>query len=373
MAAKYQGLPMSWVTRRITVNNQGCLKFVTRRAVAALALLASLAGIGTASAHTASVTVTSNPTSVSVSPAGRPTFYVEYTVSVTNQSSRNSYDYDFKGKTLVSGAAAPVPTATLYSSSGVSCTTSADPTLIACTRTKIGPNQTKTFKVTFKTPSAGTNLRFTLTALSGGRKYGEGYVNTELITLPEEQSIVSFNTLVPTSGGTFFTGFKGAGASPPPGGVATTEDPWTTTVVVPGIVNATTANASETIPPAGSVPPGSICLPGNYVYVSCFATTLTIPGLVYPSGSATPYITIYVRIDYLQVGGVGDIATAPLWYEKTPGSGYIQLVACGAAGPSPGTPCIANRKVYAYNDPNIEFRNDWEFEVHAVDNGRYIN
>jgi hypothetical protein len=356
------------------VNDQACSKFLPRVAAAAFAVIASLSGIGTASAHTASVTVTSNPTSVSVSRAGRPDFYVAYTVSVTNQSSRNAYDYDFKGKTLVSGAAAPVPTATLFSSTGVSCSAAADPTVIACTKTKIGPNQTKTFKVTFKTPSAGTNLRFTLTATSGSYSGGEGYANTELITLPDEQSIVSFNTYVPTSGGTFFTGFKGAGANPPPGGVATTEDPWTTTVVVPGIVNSTTANAQETIPTGGAIPPLSTCPLGYLTYQNCFSTTLTIPSLSYPAGSATPYLTIYLRIDYLQISILADISVAKIWYEKTPGSGvYQEVLSCGASGPSTGNPCIANRKIYPYNDPNVDFRNDWEFEIHATDNGRYIN
>jgi hypothetical protein len=360
----------------MTVTHQANTQFLPRVAVAAFIAIASLSGAGTVLAHTAAVTVTSNPTSVSVSPPGRPAFYVEYAVSVTNQSSRNAYDYDFKGKTLVSGAAAPVPTATFYSSTGVSCSVPnpADPTVIACAKTKIGPNQTKIFKITFKTPSAGTNLLFTLTALSGGVKYGEGFANTELITLLNEQSIVSFNTNVPTSGGTFFTGFKGAGANPPLGGVATTEDPWTTTVVVPGIVNATTANAAETIPTGGAIPPLSVCPPGNLTYRNCFSTALTIPNLSYPAGSGTPYLTIYLRIDYLQIGVLADIATAKVWYEKTPGSAvYLEVPPCGPAGPSTGVPCIANRKIYPYNDPNFDFQNDWEFEIHATDNGRYIN
>ena len=77
--------------------------------------------------------------------------------------------YDFIGKTTVTGATVPATATFVSSSNGVACDVDpTDPTVIRCLNQKINKGSTKAFTVTFKSPSAGTNLRFELKATSAG-------------------------------------------------------------------------------------------------------------------------------------------------------------------------------------------------------------
>jgi len=208
-----------------------------------------------------SITVVSAPLQVSVSSLGGPTFYVQYNVTVTNNSSNNNFSYDFLGTTAVTDSIGTplAATATYYGSSGVPCI-AISKTQVTCSKLTVNKGTSKSFAVIFSSPVPpplvlipdGSNLRFTVVATSNASK-GQGYADTALINFPYEQSTVGFYTFVPKEGGVFFTGVNGNGGTGSPGGIATLTDPWTTTVVVPPINFTTTARAAEDTRPAPPV------------------------------------------------------------------------------------------------------------------------
>ena len=155
-----------------------------------------------------SIKVVSDPASVSVSRAGGPSFRVSYEVTVKNNSSRNSYTYDFKGTTAVSGATGSTAIARFDGSTGLSCAVVSapdKPTVVECDDLKVDKNSSKTFSVTFITPQAGTKLRFTVKSTSSASR-GEGYADTPLITQPAVDINLGFETFVTEEGKLFYTG-----------------------------------------------------------------------------------------------------------------------------------------------------------------------
>lgn len=351
---------------RITVGNRitsrwapiGCLK-----SLAACGVLAASGTVFSApQTNGTSFLVVSDPTSVSVSRANGPTFYVEYKVTVTNNSSNNNQTYDFKGTTLVTKDANNQATNPVYfSSTGVPCQ-AINATQITCAKLSVDKNSSKTFSVVYKTPSLGAKLRFTIESTSNAIK-GSGFAETELITVPNEQTIVGFYTFVPKEGGTFFTGANGNLAGSP-GGVATPGDPWTTTVYIPPIPFTTTARATER--QNGELPS---CSP-LYVGAGCFDTDLVIPSA--PGAIAT--MTVYLRIDKSKINLIGNnIASAVIRYAKD-GINFVDVAACTATNVAiSGKPCIRERKAYGFTGVPADWQLDWEFRIEAVDNGRYAN
>jgi hypothetical protein len=330
-----------------------------------MAASALLAGVAPAFAHNATVKVVSDPLAVSVSRPGVD-FFVAYKVTVKNESSRNDYTYDFIGKTTVTGATGPAIATFVSSSTGTACDVDpADPTVIRCLNQKINKRSTKAFTVTFKSPSAGTNLRFELRATSSGYNYGTGSANTPLITTPIADINTSFETFVTTAGGTFFTGSTGNGGPNSPGGVATSADPFTTTLIVPPISFTTTAKVFE--PP----PDGQSCSPW-FTADGCFETDLQIPS----APGAFQSLTIYLRIDRTKIVAGSNIANVVLKYAKDPAFplNTIDVQSCAqTGGATSGNPCILARNVYGLTIParNSSWYLDWELVVQAVDNGRW--
>lgn len=184
---------------------------------------------------------------------------------------------------------------------------------------------------------------------------------------------LSARSPVPKSGSTLFTGV---------GAVATLNDPWTTTVIVPpGFVaptgTYTTAAIQESI--TTFVITGSECTSIASNLTNCSASSLTIPG------SFPAKLTIYLRRDASTLAypnKPNEIYSAKIFYSNPShdaGVGYpLEVPACTdtSYGPLPqlGIPCINKRTRYTKsNSPTSEWLNDWEFEIFARDNGRYIN
>jgi hypothetical protein len=145
--------------------------------------------------------------------------------------------------------------------------------------------------------------------------------------------------------------------------VATTSDPWTTTLVVPPINFTTTARATEL--QNGEL--GSCS--AVYTAGGCFSTDLDIPSA--PGAFAS--LTIYLRVDRTKINLLGtSIANAVIRYSKD-GNSFVDLANCTATNvATPGNPCILARKAYDFTSP-IDWQYDWEFKIQAVDNGRYVN
>lgn len=179
---------------------------------------------------------------------------------------------------------------------------------------------------------------------------------------------------VPKAGSSLFTGARG---------VATSTDKWTTTVVVPPdfVVptgSYTTAEIAETVTDVANANCASIA--ANLL--TCSASTLTIPG-------AFAALKIYFRRDastLVNPNRPGDINSAKIFYanpaQPNPQIGAanypIEVPACSVTTygplPQPGIPCINKRTRFTNsnlpgNDP--QWLKDWEFEIFAVDNGRY--
>ncbi len=312
-----------------------------------------------------SIKVVSDPASVSVSRAGGPSFRVSYEVTVKNNSSRNSYTYDFKGTTAVSGATGSTAIARFDGSTGLSCAvvSAADkPTVVECDDLKVDKNSSKTFSVTFITPQAGTKLRFTVKSTSTASR-GEGYADTPLITQPAVDINLGFETFVTEEGGLFYTGSSANACSPAPGSWPSSTDPFTTSLYVPPINFTTTATVYE--PP----PDGQSCSP-LYTADGCFQSELTIPS----APGAFNNLKIHFRISPSKIVPGSNIANAVLKYQKDSGHPEIDLQSCSqTGGPTSGVPCVRERKAYTFapNTPAPSCVGIWEFLVDAVDNGSF--
>jgi hypothetical protein len=165
---------------------------------------------------------------------------------------------------------------------------------------------------------------------------------------------------LPNSQSTLFTGVGIAQL----GAVATATDPWTTTVVIPANFSAPTGNYTvATIAEALSDVP----LASNLFTKE--STQLTIPG-------SFSSLRILLRRDVSTIAPKAKIDSARVYYSpNTTGTDLgTELFACTPAGPAPGVPCIKSRTEYTKrNAPSPAWEGDWEFEVLALDNGRYAN
>lgn len=335
------------------------------RALAALVVGAASATAAAAPVSNTSIQVISDPRTVSVSRAEGPTFYVSYKVTVTNNSSNNNYTYDFKATTKItndSGGAVNDAYAQYFGSSGIPCKEQSQ-TVVTCEKLNVDKGTSKTFTLTYKTPRKGAKLQLTVESTSKALK-GSGSAVTTLVTIPYTQTIVEFYTFVPREGGVFFTGTNG-NLPGSPGAVAVPGDPWTTTIVIPPIPFTTTARALET-------QDGSLASCSSlYLAGGCFDTNLVIPS----DPGALQTMTIYLRVDGTKINLLGSsIINAKIRYSKD-GINFADVEDCTPTnGPQPGKPCMSNRKAYGNtSDIPAAWRLDWEFEVKAVDNGRYIN
>ncbi len=309
----------------ITTKHADILTTFRRVVFAASALLGSVSAMA-ASPSIATVGVTLKKDPVSVSQPGK-IFYATYNVTISNTSNASVnyklsvYTQVMAGATIIANEYSNFAEATGYvTSRGGSCKAPnpTDLTAVTCPDIDVSKTTPQTISLTFSTPSVVNaqvpdRIRLRWSVTFQNQAPVSGFKDVMLTTVPDSQTTTEFFTTVPTTGGLFFTGFKATGTNVPPGGVATSSDLYTTTVQIPPIVNSTTASAKETQSATNPAPSGC----QNY-YLNCFATTLEIPNIVYPQGSATPYMTIYLRIDKTQISfsarSLG-IDNVPIYYK----------------------------------------------------------
>jgi hypothetical protein len=221
------------------------------------------------------------------------------------------------------------------------------------------------FVVVFQTPTAGTQLDFNwgTTYSSGNSPYStpsivndtNGTTYAKLITATSSEIATSFNTYVPAGTSfTFFTGTTGKASS-------TNDNRWTTTVTIPA-TDPTTANVAQSQDQQS-------CSPD---LLTCNVSTLTIPGQF-------ASLTITLRRDASTIKSGAKIQNAVITYSKIPFGqpGYdphdVPLCSNVPGGvPTLGNPCMDAPKAYTKkNTSDPEFLGDWEFVIHALDNGSY--
>lgn len=306
-------------------------------------------------------------------PAPELTTYVGYTVKVGNAptNSNTINKFRFTGTTVVTDGAEK---AVFSSSDGLGCTASGDGTSIECAIGQLHAGQSVSFAVFFKTPQKVVNgvadgAHTDFVNFSGVTLYAEGTGGVpnsvpDNSTKPWTATPVELGTNHPTfvksavqkSGGTLFTG---AGAA------ATALDSWTTTVVIPATTTFTTAQIEETtdVPLAANLLDRSI-------------TTLSIPG-------SFQKLVITLRRDASTLLKGAKIASARVYYDSptTPAPGVVypyEVLPCSDTThgvlPKPGIPCINRRTEFTKKTaPAPDWEGDWEFEIFALDNGRYVN
>jgi hypothetical protein len=352
----------------------------------ALVAFALLGGAGLALAANANAVMTlsaepidpaDNKARASVSRDPSPTdpkganFVAAYTVSIYNPTN-SSKNFRFEGDVSVAaptGGGNPTPP-TQFVSSRSDCilTQSTNPVHITCAKLEVAKGATINFRFEFRTPTAGSSMSLGASlyfpATSNGTLTASGSTSVELVKRLAIEYTLGFNTFVPTTGGTFFSGDSGT-LPESPGGVATTNDPFTTTVVIPPIGFTTSALVQEK--QKGEI---TNCSP-LFVNNGCFESDISIPS----DPGALSGMVIYLRIDRSRhiVDPTVSIDSAQIGYSKN-GELPKPVPNCSATVVAqPGAPCIRQRKAYGFDGVPEDWQFDWEFKIDADDNGRYSN
>ncbi len=297
--------------------------------------------------------VTPQPGTVTLSSVAQPTF-AAYEITITNNKPNPISGVRLIGTANVVGG---VEKATFKSSTGIACqTATTDLNSVSCPLGQVaGGGTSVTFSVTFNAPGDGTQINFVWSSVfdesGGGASDGAAGTTMTVLSPPDPSKVTS---RVP-QGGTSFTFFTGTT------GVATVADPWTTTVVVPPVTNATTAEVVESAPQ-------SAC---SSDLRDCRVSTLNIPGTF-----ASLEITLRRDVSTIRKGA--KIVNSLLYYAAD-GVNFdpnpLPLCADVGGGPSLLNPrCISSRTAYTKRTaPTPAFEGDWEWVILAITNGGYRN
>ncbi len=297
--------------------------------------------------------VTPQPGTVTLSSVTQPTF-AAYEITITNNKPNTISGVRLIGTANVVGG---VEKATFKSSTGIACQTTTDLNSVSCPLDQVaGGGTSVTFSVTFNAPSDGTQINFVWSSVfdesGGGASDGAAGTTMTVLSPPDPSKVTS---RVP-QGGTSFTFFTGTT------GVATPADPWTTTVVVPPVMNATTAEVVE-------LEPQSAC---SSDLRDCRVSKLDIPGTF-----ASLVITLRRDVSTIRKGA--KIVNSLLYYSAGGvifDSNPIPLCSDIPGAPSSTTVprCIQSRAAYTKRTaPTPAYEGDWEWVILAITNGGYRN
>ena len=373
--------------------------------VGAAAAVAGLLGAATSAQATygpdARLDIVATPASVTRSTSALST-YASYKLTITSLDRDRLKKFSFKGTVSVEGA---TEKATLFGAEGASCTLSEAGALHCDIPGELKYyGKTLSFTVTLKTPTAGAAIK-----LSGKSTFFEywcdwDYTNvataTTALTAPDPNAL---STFVPASATTATTLFSGTNVQSGVAGAIpivdnSINDPFTTTVIVPAGSASTTATVLERdLQESCSANP------------RCFEAKLTMPGTF-------SFLTIILRRDkttLMSSGGGHGHSGHGNGHDKGRGNGhddddrysgqssidnaiiryypdddasnpdrFIIVPNCSVVPggvPTAKNPCIASRKAYPMpkkGKPSgvpAGLEGDWEFVIHAIDNGRYVN
>ena len=294
--------------------------------------------------------------------------YIGYTVTIANDPSNTNTINNIRftaTAAAIDGAEKP----TYLSADGATCTvTSADQTSISCAIGQLRAGQTyPTFAVFFKAPAKVTNgvadgAGQDTVAFSGITYYAEG---TGGVQSPPQNSTgawaasgtVTLGTTNPTlvrsvipknSNVLVFTG---------DGAVTTGANPFATAVNVPPVATYTTADIALS----------PIADPNCTNFTTCYLSQITIPG------TFSPYLTIVLRMDALNIKKGAHIESVVIYYDG------VQVGDCASpttpvGGAAAGTPCIAKRTYYRNKSVpgwTAELDGDFEWQILNLKNGGY--
>ena len=285
--------------------------------------------------------------------------FVAYEISIVNNSKNVLNKVRMVGSTSVAGA--ETQTAPFVTSIGLSCApTNASATEIECSIGQLrGGGGSSAFVLIFQAPTEGESVDFAWTHYySEGSNDSGAHIDTNTGTTSTTLGTpiaTELKTYVPPAGGTFFTGSTG---------VATSSDPWTTTVNVPSFAKAEVKETSSL----------STCAPD---LLSCETSELTIPGTF-------PKLIITLRRDASTIAKSAKISSARIYYDNLQNNNSpipypYEVLPCSNTTtygtlPKPGIPCINKRTEYTKRTaPTPDWIGDWGFEIWAIDNGRYLN
>ena len=342
-------------------------------------LLASIGALGVTSAALAAnaevtVSVTPIPASVSVQRDG-VNFYPAYVVTIQNNTTNVINNVSFAGFTSAPGSSDAHPKAPWVETLPASACTHGENSIqcaIGQLRGAADPaGSIASFVVIFKSPTTGSSVDFEWTStFSSGNSASAppanyvtfaGVARTTLATSTDPTITTSFITSVPTTGGTFFTGFNG---------VPSSTDPGTTKVLVPNRpAGDGTAGVVETLS-------GDVCAGG----FSCVTSTITVPGtfsnLVITLTRDAAYIKPGLKIEKTKIYYTPDGSS---FNAETDVIGLC--VGFGTPNPLPPEPvlpqtvenvrpCIAFRTQFENNyKPDPELSGDMRWIIYSRHNG----
>jgi hypothetical protein len=292
-----------------------------------------------------------------------------YTVTLTNTStSAGMNTARLVGATSVTAGTTGAK-AVYKSSAGATCTpTNVDKTSIDCSVGALAVSASKTFTVTFTSPTSGSAIAFAWQAVfdngtppgNSNGDYGTQTIGLDPIDISKVVSDVPANVAV-----TFFTG----------SGIATPTDPWVTKVKVSSTTAASTALVDEAIIDCVRAPD----------LLDCRTTLLTIPGSTFGIPGARPlsqFLEITLLRDASTIGKGAKIDSAVVYYQKLETDAFQVVPDCTDTSygliPRAGLPCEDRGQRTAYPKRNTArtpvqagYESDWKFVIYAFDNGRY--
>ena len=306
--------------------------------------------------------------------------YAAFKVTVTNGATNTLNRVFFNGTAVGDGMDLATWDSFIATKPGDSCTGSGN--TVSCKLESLNPGDGTSFTVIFITPRTGSSLDLSWT---GGGFEGNGGGNgccSQLGASKNKVKLVDPTTddlsLYKTRASTFmrplgFTLFTG------PQAVTTSSDGWSTIITVPEFVATTYTKAS-----IFEDNPAQSCQP-YVVGQGCFSSDVNIPNfavtLPNPVDPAK-LLQITIRWDksFFNLGNTKP-ADVKLYYVKDPSlvtqpSPYpYQLQLCSVTPPAPGLPClaVAPRILKNTDTADKDLWGDLEFNVWALENGRYAN
>lgn len=360
-------------------------KVLGRRAVAAgILVLGALAASPHAAADgTAGVTVsvTAVPTAVTLSRPGAQSF-ASYQITIRNTTGSSLGHVRFLGSTDVDGDVAlfinpnvseagvvldPNPVA--VSSGTVQCTI--EDRSIDCHIDLAGHQLPQggvaSFYAVVRAPAAGSGIDLRWSAQYGAGT-ASGSIAGSTVTALQAGGGNSASAYVPRAGATLFTGANA---------VPDTVDRATTLVTV-APQDATAITASIVEDDNG----GNSCSP----HVHCFGATITVLKDLTHTKAAVgdglrSVLLIVLRRDASTLRQGSSIKDSVILYQVIPaiGGGGAPVRLCYVNGiytpPGPDDPCIRERKEHPRTRSNAagsSLSGDWEYQIEAFDNGRFI-
>lgn len=265
-----------------------------------------------------------------------------YTVTLTNKSASNTIgNARFVATTTVVGGAAGAQ-AVFKSASGATCSVSPEGTRVDCSVSTLAVNESKSFTLTFYSPTSGTSIDlawdavFDLGTPPGG---SNGNFGTKSIALEAIKSD-EVKSAVPASDDTL-TVFTGNLAVP------SDADQFAVQVTVPPVAFNTTAKVIET----SDITTADTTCKAQGNFRNCYRSDISVTDVVYTVDSGK-FLTFVLRVDKSNLRGGAKIDRVVIRYSVNSEVVESQVNFClrthddRAIPDADGTPCIDSANDY---------------------------